>query len=105
MYAIFLGFTLFLASCGQKDTIPPTTEATPPGGTYSSQILVNLIPNEPATVYYTTDGSTPTTTSNVLKKGAEIPIIKDTTLKWFAMDTTGNKEEMKTAVYKIGGSQ
>ena len=56
-------------SCTDKETVyipyvspdetPPTTRAIPPGGTYNSQQAVVLFTDEPATIYYTTDGSEP----------------------------------------------
>src|SRR6266702_864407 len=42
---------------------PPTTIASPPGGIYNVPQTVTLTNNEPATIYYTLDGSEPTTTS------------------------------------------
>ena len=80
-------------------TSPVTTTASPAGGTYSSPQSVTLTANEPATIYYTTNGATPTTTSNVYS-GA-IPIPATTTLKFFARDTSGNSEAVKTAVYVL----
>jgi FtsP/CotA-like multicopper oxidase with cupredoxin domain len=80
------------------DTVPPITAASPLTGTYPP-VTVTLTPNEPATVYYTTDGSTPTAASTVYT----VPILlaATTTLKYFSVDTAGNAEIPKSAVYTI----
>ena len=81
------------------DIIAPMTTASPPGGTYSTIQSVTLTANETATVYYTTDGSTPTT--NSLTYSGPINISTDTTLKFFALDLAGNSETVKSGTYII----
>ncbi len=81
------------------DTVPPTVTATPLGGTYSSAQLVSLSVNEPATIYYTTDGSTPTTSSTVYSSPISVP--DDLALKYFAKDTAGNSGAVVTQNYVI----
>ena len=81
------------------DTTPPVTTASPSGGTYTAVQNVILTANEPATIYYTTNGSTPTTTSQVYS--GPIPIPATTTLKFFARDVAGNSETVKTATYTL----
>ena len=81
------------------DTTAPTTTASPLGGTYSGAQTVTLTANETATIYYTTDGTTPTTSSAVY--GAPLNIAATTTLKYFARDTAGNSEAVKTQTYTI----
>ena len=81
------------------DTMAPQTSATPVGGTYYSQVDVTLAANEPAVIYYTTDGSTPTTASAVYS--GPISIQATTTLMFFAVDTAGNSEGVKTEIYSI----
>jgi chitobiase/beta-hexosaminidase-like protein len=55
--------------------------------------------NEPATVYYTLDGSRPTLTSPKLRsagqrEGAEtITVTRTTEVHWFAVDIAGNVEQ------------
>ena len=85
-----------------QDTTAPTTTASPPGGTYSSAQLVTLTPDEAATIYYTTDGSTPTTSSPVYSTA--ISISATTTLRFLAVDTAGNTESVKSEVYTINDS-
>lgn len=81
------------------DTTPPETEATPPGGTYPGSVAITLTSDEPATIYYTTDGSDPTTSSSVY--AGPITISRNTTLKFFGVDALGNQETIKTEIYVI----
>ncbi len=81
------------------DTTPPVTTATPGGGTYGSSQSVSLAVNETATIYYTTDGTDPTTGSSVYS--GSITVNADTTLKFFAEDSIGNQESIKTESYVI----
>ncbi len=82
-----------------EDTTAPTTVASPSGGTYTSSQQVTLKANEDATIYYTTNGSDPNTSSS--EYSGPIPIATNTTLKFFAVDTAGNTETMKTEDYTI----
>lgn len=82
-----------------EDTTPPVTTATPAGGTYDNSVTVTLSANEPATTYYTIDGSTPTTSSPVYN--APLTFNSDTTLKYFSVDEAGNAETVKTQNYTI----
>ncbi len=91
------------------DHTPPTVVARPPAGEYYIGQSVTLTPyvgdytksdeyiDETATVYYTLDGSAPTTNSAVFENF--ISIRNDTTLKYFGVDGKGNKSEVKTEVY------
>jgi YD repeat-containing protein len=81
------------------DTTPPITTATPGGGTYTTAQTVTLSANEPATIYYTTDGTTPTMNSTVYS--VPLAISANTTLKYFARDLAGNNEAAKTLAYFI----
>ncbi len=81
------------------DTTAPVTTASPVGGTYGSAQSVTLSANEAATIYYTTDGNEPTTSSSILS--AAIPVPTTTTLKYFAKDTAGNVEAAKSQNYTI----
>lgn len=81
------------------DTTAPTVTASPAGGTFTSVQSVTLSANETATIYYTTDGSTPTTSSTVYS--APISVSANTTLKFFGKDTAGNASVVQTQVYTI----
>jgi hypothetical protein len=88
------------------DTTAPTTTASPTGGTYSSAQSVTLSCDDGSgsgcdKVYYTTDGSTPTTSSPVYS--SPINISTTTTLRYFAKDLAGNSESPKSQTYTISG--
>ena len=79
----------------------PTTTASPAGGTYDSVQSITLTCNDGSgsgcdNIYYTTDGSTPTTSSSVYS--GQITILANTTLQFFAVDLLGNQESVKTEV-------
>ena len=64
--------------------------------------------SEPATVYYTTDGTTPTLHSPRYKQtefrepGETLWVEQTTTFKWFSVDAAGNLEAMRSATVQIG---
>jgi N-acetylneuraminic acid mutarotase len=70
--------------------LPLVTTATPPGGTYTSTQTVALTANKPATIYFTTDGSEPTTASPVYSW--PLSFDESITLRFFAVDSNGNRE-------------
>ncbi|MGO4434062.1 chitobiase/beta-hexosaminidase C-terminal domain-containing protein, partial [Paenarthrobacter sp. RAF9] len=73
------------------DTVAPIVTATPEGGTYDIGQKVTLSTNEPGTIYYTTDGSTPTTSTPTkvsYPNTASITIDGPLTLKYFAVDSS-----------------
>ena len=74
------------------DFVPPVTKASQPAGYYNLDQVVTLATNEPATIYYTTDGSTPTEASSVYTPLTAIP---GGVVKFFAIDPTGNREEVR----------
>jgi YD repeat-containing protein len=85
-----------------SDTTPPITWAEPAQGAYNSAINVTLtcydgIGSGCASIYYTTDGTSPTTASPVYS--APISISVPTTLQFFAVDGVGNAEEVRTQSY------
>jgi len=71
------------------DTTPPIVTTTPAGGTYNTTQTVLLTANEAATIYYTTNGSIPTTASAVYRE--PLTIASSTTLKCLAIDSAGNQ--------------
>jgi YD repeat-containing protein len=89
------------------DITPPTTTASPGGGTYNSAQSVTLSCNDGSgsgcdKIYYTTDGTTPTTSSPVYS--SSINISATTTLRFFSRDVAGNSEAAKTETYTISAS-
>lgn len=78
----------------------PSVSASPAGGTYSGSVQVTLTAAPAsASIYYTTDGSTPTTNSS--KYTSAVTLSQTTTLKFFAMDTSGRKSAVQTQIYTI----
>ncbi|MBB6451572.1 oligoribonuclease (3'-5' exoribonuclease) [Geomicrobium halophilum] len=77
---------------------PPSSTVSPEEGSYNEPIEVSFETSEPATIYYTLDGSKPTFDSNALqlagtREGAEtLTINATTTMKWFSEDMAGNVE-------------
>ncbi|OGP08672.1 MAG: hypothetical protein A3G39_11120 [Deltaproteobacteria bacterium RIFCSPLOWO2_12_FULL_43_16] len=85
------------------DTVPPLTTASPAGGTYNAAQSVTLTCSDAGSgcnnIYYTTDGSTPTTSSSVYS--TPIIISATTTLQYFATDLADNSEAVKSQTYII----
>ena len=79
--------------------LPPVTTASPQGGSFTSAQSISLSSNETGVTYYTTDGSTPDTTSFVYTSA--ISLSSDTTLKFFTIDSANNSETIKTETYTI----
>lgn len=81
-------------------TAPGTTVATPVGGVYNAAKSISLTATEPGIIYYTLDGSAPTTSSCAYSE--PITISADTNLRFFGVDAAGNAEDpQQQAVYAI----
>jgi sugar lactone lactonase YvrE len=87
-----------------------TTTASPAGGSFASNQTVTLTANSPgATIYYTTDGTTPSITGKTTKKYTVPVLVTDTTnsasattvLQFFAVDKAGVVESLKSEVYQV----
>jgi len=88
------------------DMILPTTIVSPPAGIYTVAQDVTMTTDEPSTIYYTTDGTTPTypPTGSTLfgTSPVTVNIAATATLQFFAIDLAGNVEPtIKTAAYII----
>ncbi len=86
------------------DVAPPTVSASPAGGAYTSAQSVTLSCEDGAgsgcdTVYYTTDGTDPTSASTPY--AAPISISANTTLKFIGTDLAGNTSNVVTETYVI----
>ena len=79
----------------------PTVSASPPTGTYNPSQSVTLTASAPGTVYYTTDGSTPTTSSTNGPSPVLLAINTNSTLKFFAKDASNNIGPTSSAAYTI----
>uniref|UniRef100_A0A831U2N0 Choice-of-anchor D domain-containing protein n=1 Tax=Geobacter metallireducens TaxID=28232 RepID=A0A831U2N0_GEOME len=80
------------------DTTPLQVMAFPASGTYEAPLSVSIIANKDASIYYTLDGTTPTTSSQPYLG----PIILESskTLKYIAMDALG-QSQVQTRTYSI----
>jgi Zinc carboxypeptidase/Chitobiase/beta-hexosaminidase C-terminal domain len=81
-----------------RDRKRPSSELVPGHGTYDGPVDVVFETSEPATVYYTMDGSRPTLDSPRYKAtefrepGETFHVTETTTFQWFSVDTAGNVE-------------
>lgn len=82
-----------------SDKIPPTANASLASGLYNVTKSVTLKMSEIGSIYYTTNGITPTTSSK--KYTGAITISSTTTLKFLAVDAVGNKSPVYIMTYKI----
>ena len=81
------------------DTISPTANNNPSGGLYNTSKIVTLSMSEPGTIYYTLDGTIPTSASSAYT--TPFAITSNTTLKYIAVDLAGNKSPVYSDVYTI----
>ena len=87
------------------DTVAPTVSAAPTGGQFTAAQSVVLTSSEPAVIYYTTDGSTPTTASATTTNGPSpvtVNVANSETLQFFAVDAAGNAGAVAAQKYQIG---
>jgi parallel beta-helix repeat protein len=83
------------------DAIAPTVNASLVGGLYNDTQHVNLTASDNLdlnpVIYYTTDGSTPTVSSAIYT--SPVTLTTTTTLKFIAVDFTGNQSPIGTEHY------
>ena len=84
------------------DTVPPKAVTRPPGGKYSGRIRVKIESSEPADIFYTVDGSTPSGSSSSYR--GPITINSNTTLSYFAVDKVGNRSAGQSQRYILDSS-
>jgi len=86
-----------------SDHTPPMTTINPTGERSRSVVPdpIVLTPSEPATVYYTTDGTDPdpTVTPGHRDMATIRALASPTTIKYFSVDTAGNREDVQTATF------
>jgi hypothetical protein len=81
-----------------KDKKDPKSDLVPGGGKFKGPVDVRFETNEPATIYYTTDGSRPTLQSpryeatEFREPGQVFHVTETTTFQWFSVDAAGNVE-------------
>ncbi|CAN5679392.1 hypothetical protein BH24CHL1_BH24CHL1_09940 [soil metagenome] len=83
------------------DSDAPNVSANIVSGIYGSSQTVTLKANEPATIYYTTDGSAPTTTSPKYTGPITIAFEGTTTLNFLAVDRGNNSSPVMSEWYTI----
>lgn len=66
-----------------------SVSASPDGGVFETTQTVYLNANKPAAIYYTTDGTTPTT-SSIRYIGLPLTVSRTTLLRYTAVDQAGN---------------
>ena len=97
---MYSGNVTLSESITQWESVSPVTTPSVVGGTYATDQTLELSVNEVgAVIYYTTNGMAPTNKSNVYS--APLVISSSTTVKFFAVDTAGNAEPVKTEIYLI----
>jgi hypothetical protein len=84
------------------DATPPTVTASPAGGLFQAPQSVVLTASEPATIYYTTDGSTPTTRSTSGASPLTVSVPTSLTLSYVGVDGAGNTGAVVSQKYQIG---
>ena len=95
-----------LDSLDQETTEPttPTVTANPTGSSFNTSktiTLTNTNPNSTATIYYTTDGSNPQTSSTRVEYTTPIVINSTKTLKFSAVDSNNNWSPIYTETYTL----
>ena len=81
------------------DRIAPQLTVTPGGGTFVDTQNIEFSTSENAEIYYTLDGSEPTTASTHYTNA--ILVDQTTTLRAIAIDAAGNESSILTEVYTI----
>lgn len=81
------------------DTITPIAFVNTKSGIYNTDKTISIAMNENGTIYYTTDGSTPTEKSR--KYTGAFKVSSNTVLKFIAIDKAGNKSPIYVNTYKI----
>ena len=94
VFSKMVSFTLYTDS--------PVPTASLPNGTYKGFQTVKLETSDPALIFYTLDGTTPTLSSSHGEDSITLPEIRSNTiLKFFAVDAYGVKSNVNTQVYII----
>ncbi len=90
------------------DNEPPVADIVPDGGVSQAPIRATFqYVDEPSVIYYTLDGSTPTTSSTAWEAtgprqpGQVFLFDQTTTIKWIAQDIKGNVSEVRSASFVI----
>ncbi|MCH3916490.1 MAG: chitobiase/beta-hexosaminidase C-terminal domain-containing protein [Spirochaetia bacterium] len=96
-----------LDSEGASQVVTVSAVATPTfspagGTTFTSTQTVTMTSTSGATIYYTTDGTTPTTSSSHITSGGSIPLSATTTIKAMAVKSGMANSSVASATYTLG---
>src|SRR6266566_4819084 len=95
-----LTISVLLGNAGTGSTVVATPTFSPAGGTYTGSVTVTISDaTSGATIHYTTDGSTPTTSSPVY--GGALTFTQTTTLKAMAAASGMTDSAVASATYTI----
>lgn len=84
------------------DITPPTTRVTPEGGRFVSGVTATIASDEPATIFFTTDGSTPDETAQSFTSLKQLRVHNSVTLKLRAKDLAGNlQDEIQEVTFEV----
>ena len=81
------------------DSTKPVTLAEPSGGLFREPVVVSLSAEKGTKVYYTIDGSRPSTKSPRYSK--PVQFVRSGVLRFFAVDEAGNKESVREESYVV----
>lgn len=88
-----------------NDTTAPILNISPAGGNFDAAVTVTLSLNESGTIYYTTDNSDPTNSSNPNRQSAtnngRITLQSNTTLVAYGVDLANNASAVQVYNYVI----
>ncbi|HZN02972.1 MAG TPA: chitobiase/beta-hexosaminidase C-terminal domain-containing protein, partial [Candidatus Polarisedimenticolia bacterium] len=88
------------------DLSAPVVTAAPAGPLFTGSVVVTLTSDEPATIFYTRDGSDPVPGGSATFSGAHqvaISITSDTVLSWLGRDPAGNQGSVVRITYRNDG--
>jgi peptidoglycan/xylan/chitin deacetylase (PgdA/CDA1 family) len=98
-------FSFATVDSSPADTTPPIVSASPPAGNYNVPQSITLTANEPAVIYYTTNGADPNLSSSHGTSPVSGIIIGSTgDLKFFGVDSANNTGSLVSAHYIISNN-
>ena len=80
---------------------PPQVQAAPGSGVYAEPPVVTLTASAPSIIYYTADGSDPTTSPTRARYRAPLPIAGTTLLHFVAVTPVNRRSPIGSASYTI----
>jgi len=85
----------------ELDTTAPHISISPTGGTYMATQWVAVTLSEPGTIWYTTDGSDPSSSPTALVYGGPIEVAADMTISAYGQDVAGHYSIVTSETYEI----